>query len=39
MTEVNASMGEKYGGVEGYVRNHLGFSSDDIVAIRTNLTK
>lgn len=39
MTQVIAHMGEKYGGVEGYVKDNLGFSSDDIVTIRTNLTK
>lgn len=39
MTQVIASMDQKYGGVEGYVKDHLGFSSDDIVIIRTNLTK
>lgn len=38
MTVVIDGMGEKYGGVEGYVRDQLGFSSDDIAKIRANLT-
>lgn len=28
---------EEYGGAEGYVKNHLGLSDDDINEIRTNL--
>lgn len=39
MTLLIEGMGEKYGGVERYVTDQLGFSSDDIATIRANLTR
>ena len=39
MTKLLAAIDEKYGGVEAYVKNDLGFSSEDVANIRTNLTK
>lgn len=33
------SVGEKYGGFEGYVRSALGFSEEDVALIKRNLVE